>query len=116
MTDDQAAALLDDFVNYVEEHLVPRVLADVRTAIETVERREQEHRWWNRIGDYLREAAVLVLIFAPLDLLIPALLRTDGARPAWLHSPKWIAVFFVLTLCLSFGMLSIGIWLEGRSK
>ena len=51
------------------------------------------------LGEYLREAAVLVLIFVPLDFLIPKGIKSKG---------------LALTLLLSIGAFFVGAWLERR--
>jgi hypothetical protein len=58
------------------------------------------------LGEYLRDAAVLILIFVPVDLLIPRSLNQQKPMEA-----KWL----VATLALSLGMLILGIWAERRS-
>jgi hypothetical protein len=56
-------------------------------------------------GEYFREAAVLILIFVPVDLLIP-----KGEGQGRSISAKGMAA----TLLLSLAMLGFGMWLERR--
>ena len=102
MTDGQAAALLDEFARYIEEYVVPRA---VRTVVSAIERQRTRGHWWEAVGAYLREAAVLVLIIIPVDWLLPQSARTG--QPV---SGKLL----VDTLIVSVGMLIVGTWLGGK--
>ncbi len=99
MTEDEAVEVLDDFAQYLDEQIVGPAVAELTSALERLT--PEPRRTWEMVGEYLREAAVLVLIFVPLDLLIP--------KANYLQ-PKWVT----LTLLLSFGTFALGAWLERR--
>ena len=64
----------------------------------------QPHSVRTMFGDFLREAAVLVFVFAPLE---PFLDKTHPTN--WL---TWLPSVVVLSLFL----LSLGMWVEVRGK
>jgi hypothetical protein len=99
MTKDELVEVLDDFGLYLDEQIVAPAAAELASALERLIPRPRHLS--EMFGEYLREAAVLVLIFVPLDLLVP---KANYLRPKWL----------ALTLLLSLGAFSLGAWLERR--
>lgn len=60
------------------------------------------------VGEFLRELAVLVLVFVPLEVYIPS--KDKGILISSLD-PKWVLVG---SLAGSAVLLTVGIWLERR--
>jgi len=110
MREDEAAALLDEYTEYLDEQIIRPSVASIVEAIERTERPKTVRHLW---GEYFREAAVLVLIFVPLELLIPRLLG-QPLNWKWLASlagRKWL-VSLALTLIGSYILMRLGIRLE----
>ena len=97
---DELIDVLSDFADYLNDQIVQPTVEKLTSAkqVETPEPTRDAELW----GEYIREAAVLVLVFLPLDLLIPRLLDPGRSFP---H--MWI--WFGLTLVLSIGLLVLGI-------
>jgi hypothetical protein len=96
--------VLGEFARYLDEFIVTPAARDIISAVELAAPPAQKHPW-EMIGEYLREAAVLVLIFVPIDLLIPK----DKPQSV---SRLWLG----LTLLVSLLMLLGGIWIERRER
>lgn len=97
MTEDEAVEVLDSFARYLDEQIVRPAVVDITLALEKFAPKPKQI--WEMLGEYLREAAVLVLIFVPLDFLIPKGIKSKG---------------LALTLLLSIGAFFVGAWLERR--
>jgi len=106
MDKEEAEAILDDFAQYLEEQIIAPAVEEISSAIESPAPPLPKHHW-EMLGEYLREAAVLVLILVPIDLLIPRAI--NGQKPI---GRQWV----VLTLATSFLLLVGGMWAEGRKK
>jgi hypothetical protein len=104
MYKDEAEELLTDFAQYLDEFMLPKAVGSIISSLNNPPSPKPKHPW-EMIGDYLREAAVLVLALVPIDLLIPMLVK--GEKP----NPKWIWI----TLLVSFLLLGLGIFAE-RSR
>jgi hypothetical protein len=105
MNDDEAVQLLNDFADYLDEQVIRPSVREITSGLENINSHEPK-RTWEMLGEYLRDAAVLILIFVPVDLLIPRSINQQKPMEA-----KWL----VGTLALSLGMLILGIWAERRS-
>ena len=104
MDEEQGVRLLSEFAQYLDEQIVQPAVRHVSSALERSTPPEPKHPW-EMFGEYLRDAAVLILIFVPIDLLIPKAINSQ--QPI---QPKWLAV----TLALSLLMLIGGMLAEGR--
>jgi hypothetical protein len=115
MREDEAAALLQDFAQYLDAEIAGPAVARITTAIEA-ERQGPEEKQRERIAEYIRDASVLVLIFVPIDLLIPRLLEKNSPLALWLNVPEHIFLFAAGVVLLSFAMLRWSIALERSNK
>ncbi len=106
MDDEELVQVLTDFAQYCDENIVRPAVHDFTTAVERLTPPEPKKRMQEMLGEYLRDAAVLVLIFVPVDLLIPRSLNQQKPIEA-----RWL----LATLALSFAMLVVGILAERRS-
>ncbi len=104
MREEEAAQVLSDFAQYVDNYIIRPAVSDL-AEIYRVPQEQAPKRPWEMIGEYLREASVLILILVPIDLLIPKAI--DGKIPM---QPRWL----VLTLLLSMAMLFGGMWAERK--
>jgi len=96
--------ILSDFADYLDQQVVRPAVRDLTAAAEKIatEKPKREKEFW---GAYIRESAVLILVFIPIDLIVPRLL--DPAKPLhlwWLWSGG--------TLLLSLALLWFGIKIE----
>jgi hypothetical protein len=106
MDTDDAEEVLNDFADYLEEQIIAPAVEEIASAIDSPAPPVPKH-YWEMFGEYLREAAVLVLILVPIDLLIPRAI--EGQKPL---GRQWIAA----TLLISFLLLVGGMWAEGRKR
>lgn len=104
MDEDDVVQILDDFAEYLDEQIVRPAVDDVTAALEGIGRHTPKSTK-EMLGEYLRDAAVLILIFVPVDILIPRYLNKQNIQARWL----------VATLGLSLAMLILGMWAERRS-
>jgi hypothetical protein len=105
MDEEEVVQLLNDWADYVDEQIIGPRTREITSTLEEINSHEPK-RTWEMLGEYLRDAAVLILIFVPVDLLIPRSINQQ--KPMEL---KWL----LATLALSLGMLILGIWAERRS-
>lgn len=85
----------------LKRRIVDPALDQITVAIAKTEIPKQP---WEMFGEYLRELAVLVVVFVPIDLLIPQLRgdqHLDRARLVRLLATIAVGLFF-----LSMGMLA----------
>lgn len=101
---DELVEVLSDFADYLDQRIVRPAVADLSAAAAQIDRQKQKSRA-EFLGEYIRESAVLVLVFIPIDLLIPRLLDPQKPLP---HSWLW----FSGTLAVSLGLLLLGIKVE----
>ncbi len=106
MTEQEAVTILSEFADYLDQQIVGPATAELSLAIRTTTRPKHG---WEMLGQYLRDAAVLVLIFVPIDLLIPQLRTNQPVDRKWL-------IEVVVTLAVSGVLLSCGMWAERREK
>jgi len=104
MTEEELIEVLSNFTQYLDEQIVRPAVEEFRSAIEGLNPHKPKS-FSEMFGEYFREAAVLILIFVPVDLLIP---RGEGQGRS--ISARWLAA----TLLLSLAMLGFGMWLERR--
>jgi hypothetical protein len=112
--DDEGAVLLQQFAAYLDEHIVVPAVDRITAAIaaQAQARQTQQQRERERITEYIRDASVLVLIFVPVDLLIPRLLDKNSTLGIWLTTPSHVIEFTAGVIALSFAMLRGALWLE----
>jgi hypothetical protein len=101
MTEYEAVTLLGEYAEYIANDIVQPAVEYVTDAIRAGPPPKEP---WEMLGEYLREAAVLVLVFVPIELLIPKIKNTNQLPMRW----------FVFTLALSLTMLFGGMWCERR--
>jgi hypothetical protein len=104
MMDEEAVELLNSFAEYIDTEIAQPAVAEIKSAIGGLNPHKPK-RPFEMLGEYLREAAVLILIFVPVDLLIP-----KGNGQVKSISPKGL----IATLVLSLAMLGFGMWAEQR--
>jgi len=104
MNERELVQILDDFVEYLDEQIVRPAVHEVASAMVRFDPHEPKNTS-EMIGEYLREAAVLILIFVPIDILIPR--YSNLQKPI---SLTWL----IATLVLSLAVLSAGMWRERR--
>lgn len=102
MNEEPLVEALNNFAQYLEDQIVRPAVAEIRSSVERI---HEPKSLSEMFGEYFREAAVLILIFVPVDLLIP-----KGESQAHSVNVKWL----ILTLVLSLSMLAFGMWLERR--
>lgn len=96
MTEDQAVTVLSEFAQYLDEYIVRPAVAEVTAATRVA----NEHTWWHLLGEYLRDAAVLIIVFVPLDYFV--------SRAAEQHSPLPIKVWVGIAV-ISFTLFLLGV-------
>jgi hypothetical protein len=104
MTEEEGVEILNDFAQYLDEQIASPAVAEIKSAVEGLNPHKPKSIS-EMLGEYLREASVLILIFVPIELLIP---KPDSPQKS--IEPKWLFV----TLALSLAMLGVGIWAERR--
>jgi len=104
MIEEDVVEVLNSFAQYIDEQIARPAVAEIKSAVEGLNPHKPKSLS-EMLGEYLREAAVLVLIFVPIDLLIP---KGESQRKS--IDPKWL----IATLALSLAMLGIGMWAERR--
>ncbi|MFZ1138406.1 MAG: hypothetical protein ABR881_00830 [Candidatus Sulfotelmatobacter sp.] len=104
MNEDEAVQVLDNFAEYLDGQIIRPAVDDITSALSEVNRHVPKSIR-EMLGEYLRDAAVLVLIFVPVDILIPRYINKQTIAARWL----------LATLGLSAVMLVLGIWVERRS-
>ena len=101
--DEETVEVLSSFAQYIDEQIARPAVAEIRSALRGLA--PEPKSLAEMLGEYLREAAVLILIFVPIDLLIP-----KGEGQGHSISAKWL----IATLALSLAMLGAGMWAERR--
>jgi hypothetical protein len=104
MDEDEVVQVLDDFSEYLDEQIVRPAVDEITSALNEFNRHVPKSIR-EMLGEYLRDAAVLILIFVPVDILIPRYINKQTIAARWLFA----------TLGLSIAMLVLGIWAERRS-
>jgi hypothetical protein len=105
MRTDEDGELLAEFAEYLQAEIIRPAVDAIRGTIADAVRASAEPETTRKMwGAYFREAAVLVLVFVPIELLYPR-------RP---YDRKWLG-WFALTLVSSYILLRFGMWLE-RSR
>lgn len=104
MNNNDAVQLLDDFCEYLDEQIIRPAIDEIKAALDEINQHKPKSIA-DMLGEYLREAAVLLLIFVPVDLVIPRYLNKQPLPAIWLLG----------TLALSLAMLALGIWVERRN-
>src|SRR5437660_11209977 len=101
---EELVEVLSDFADYLDQQIVQPAVAELTAAAAQIDTQKPKRKakFW---GEYFRESAVLVLVFIPIDLIVPRLLDPDKAFPHW-----WLWV--IVTVVMSFGLLRFGIWVE----
>ena len=92
MDKDEAVEVLSEFAQYMDEYIVRPAVPDIRAAL------EESH--WKSIGEYLRDAAVLIIVFVPLDYFITRAAETHQPLPA----KVWIGVAALSLILLIAGI------------
>lgn len=107
MDEDYAVQILSDFADYLDQQIVRPAVAAISAATEKINphRRKQNAEYW---GEYLRESAVLIIVFIPIDLLIPRMVHPERPFPYW-----W--AWFLGTLVISLALMWLGI-VVGRGE
>jgi len=103
MTEDQAVTVLSEFAQYLDEYIVRPAVAEITTATREAQRESR----WHLFGEYLRDAAVLIIVFVPLDYFV--------TRAAEQHDPLPLR-FWIKVAILSFILLLCGMWCSSRGK
>jgi hypothetical protein len=104
MREEEAVEVLDNFAKYLDEQIIRPAVDEITAALNEVNRHAPKSIR-EMLGEYLRDAAVLVLVFVPVDILIPRYAKGETIAARWLFA----------TLGLSAAMLIMGIWAERRS-
>jgi hypothetical protein len=104
MIEEQLVEVLNNFAQYIDEQIAQPAVEEIKSAIEGLDPHRPKS-FSEMFGEYLREAAVLILIFVPIDLLIP-----KGNGKSGSISPKGLIETFALSLAL----LAFGMWAERR--
>jgi|ERR1700728_1471455 hypothetical protein len=101
---EELVQVLSDFADYLDQQVVQPAVEELTAAAERIdtEKPKRKAEFW---GEYIRESAVLVLVFIPIDLLIPRLLDPQKALSYW-----W--AWFLGTLAFSLALLLLGIAVE----
>src|SRR5579859_6723383 len=102
---DELVEVLSDFADYLDQQIVQPAVRELTVAASRIEpnKNKRKEEFW---GEYIRESAVLVLVFIPIDLVIPRLLdHSQKPFPYW-----WVWV--IGTLAVSLGLLWWGIRVE----
>jgi hypothetical protein len=105
MSENELVEVLNNFSQYLDERIVGPAVAEIKPAIADLNPNEPKS-FSEMLGEYLREAAVLILIFVPIDLLIP---KGDGGTQKSID-PGWLFA----TLLLSLAMPLVGALCERR--
>ncbi len=111
---DEIVKLLAEYAEYLDEHIVRPSVASIVEAIDRTERPKTVRHMW---GEYLREAAVLVLVFVPLELLGPKILG-HSLTWNWVISAggkKWLGGL-AITLIGSYILMRWGMRLERGTR
>jgi hypothetical protein len=104
MREEEAVEVLNDFAEYLDEQILRPAVNEITAALDGFNRHTPKSVR-EMLGEYLRDAAVLVLVFIAVDILIPRYTRGETIAARWLFA----------TLGLSLAMLVLGIWAERRS-
>jgi hypothetical protein len=99
MTEDEAVTVLSEFAQYLDEYIV-------RPAVTELKAEKRESRW-HLFGEYLRDAAVLIIVFVPLDYFVTRAVEERALIP----TRFWVAI----AVC-SFCLLLLGMWCSTRGK
>jgi hypothetical protein len=99
MTEDEAVTVLSEFAQYLDEYVVRPAVEEIKAAA--------EQSPWHLFGEYLRDAAVLIIVFVPLDYFVTSAVEQKAPIPARF----WAAV-----AGFSFALLLLGIWCSTRGR
>ena len=90
MDDDEAVQVLDDFSEYLDEQIVRPAVDEITSALNEFNRHVPKSIR-EMLGEYLRDAAVLILIFVPVDILIPRYINKQTIAARWLFADFCLA-------------------------